>query len=149
VNWFALAFPLTVPFWALMILLPTWRWTTRIIASPLIVLPVLVAYFAAVAPILPDFAAEMLNPDLAGVRDLLATDAGTSAVWAQVLAWDLFIGRWMYLDSRKRNIHPLIISPLLVLTILLSPFALVLYFGLRSFWKPPAAPLGGVRPPGA
>jgi Domain of unknown function (DUF4281) len=137
VNWFAIAFPLTVPFWALMILLPKWRWTTRIIASPLIVLPVLVAYFAAVAPILPGFAAEMLNPDLAGVRDVLSTDAGTSAVWAQVLAWDLFIGRWMYLDSRERGIHPLIMSPLLVLTILLSPFALVLYFGLRSFWKPP------------
>ncbi|MEV0269968.1 ABA4-like family protein [Hamadaea sp. NPDC050747] len=134
-TWFAIAFPLTVPFWALMILLPKWGRTSRIIASPLIVLPVLVAYFGAVAPILPDFAAEMLNPDLDGVRTLLSSDAGTSAVWAQVLAWDLFIGRWMYLDGRERNIPALIMSPLLILTILLSPFAVVIYLGLRTFYR--------------
>jgi len=136
---FDLAFPLATPFWALMILLPRWRWTVRIIGSPLIVLPVVAVYFAAVAPILPEFAAEMVNPDLAGVRDLLATDAGTAVVWAQVLAFDLFIGRWMFLDSRDRRIHPLVMSPLLVLTILLSPFALVIYLAIRTLRKPVAA----------
>ncbi|NUT36402.1 MAG: DUF4281 domain-containing protein [Hamadaea sp.] len=139
---FDLAFPLTVPFWGLMILLPRWSWTTRIVTSPLIVLPVVVIFFLAVAPILPEFAAEMLNPDLDGVRDLLATTQGTTAVWAQVLAWDLFLGRWIYLDSRDRGLHWAIISPLLVLTILLSPFAVVIYLGLRAlppFRKRPPA----------
>jgi len=36
---FAVTFPLAAPFWALMILLPTWSWTRRIIGSPLIVVP--------------------------------------------------------------------------------------------------------------
>jgi hypothetical protein len=128
---FALAFPVAVPFWALMIFAPTWRWTTRIIGSPLIVLPVLAVYVAAVAPILPEFAREMLNPDLAGVRDLLASADGTATVWAHLIAFDLFIGRWMYLDSRERGIHPLIMAPILMLTILLSPFGLTTYLAVR------------------
>lgn len=137
---FDLAFPLTVPFWFLMIALPRWSWTARIVRSPLILVPVLVVYFVAVAPILPEFAAEMLNPDLDGVRALIATDAGTTAVWAQVLAWDLFIGRWMYLDSRERGLHWAVMSPLLVLTILLSPFAFVIYLGLRTLRHPLTPP---------
>lgn len=126
---FALAFPVAVPFWALMILAPGWRWTARIVGSPLMVLPVLAVYFAAVLPILPEFAGEMVDPDLAGVRDLLASDAGTATVWAHLIAFDLFIGRWMYLDSRERErrIHPLIMAPILVLTILLAPFGLTTY----------------------
>jgi hypothetical protein len=129
---FALAFPTAVPFWALMILAPGWRWTARIAGSPLIVLPVLAVYFAAVLPILPEFAGEMVNPDLAGVRALLDSDAGTATVWAHLIAFDLFIGRWMYLDSRERGVHPLIMAPILVLTIPLSPFGLTIYLLTRT-----------------
>ena len=38
----------------------------------------------------------------------------------------------MYLDSRERRIHPLPMAPVLVLTILLSPFGLVSYLVLRT-----------------
>jgi hypothetical protein len=135
---FTLAFPVAAPFWALMILAPTWSWTRRVISSPLIVLAPLAVYFAAVVPILADFAAEMVSPDLAGVRDLLATADGTTLVWAHLIAFDLFIGRWMYLDARERGVHPLIMAPILVLTILLSPFGLVTYLAVRSTRQPAA-----------
>jgi hypothetical protein len=128
---FQLAFLVVVPFWALMIVAPGWSWTRRIAGSEYITLPALVVWAFAVAPVLPEFAAEMLNPDLAGVRDLFADADVVAAVWAQVLAWDLFIGRWIYLDSRERRIHPLIMAPLLVLTILLSPIAVPLYLAVR------------------
>lgn len=129
---FALAFPLAVPFWALMILAPGWSWTRRIIGSPLIVLPPLAVYLAAVIPILTEFASEMLDPDLLGVRALLGTVDGTTVIWAHLIAFDLFIGRWMYFDSRDRGIHPLVMAPILVLTILLSPFGLLGYLVLRT-----------------
>jgi hypothetical protein len=129
---FDLAFPVATPFWALMILAPGWSWTRRIVGSPLIVLAPLAVYLVAVAPILPGFAAEMLNPDLGGVQAILATASGTSAVWAHLIAFDLFIGRWMYLDSRERRVHPLVMAPVLVLTILLSPFGLLAYLGVRA-----------------
>ena len=104
-------------------------------SSPLVVLVPLAVYFATVATILPEFAAEMLSPDLAGVNALLATPAGTATVWAHLIAFDLFIGRWMYLDSRERGIHGLVMAPLLVLTILLSPFGLTLYLVVRTVRK--------------
>ncbi len=47
---FAIAFPLALPFWALMILAPTWSVTQRIIASPLIVVPPLLVYAIACCP---------------------------------------------------------------------------------------------------
>ncbi|WP_433049670.1 ABA4-like family protein [Dactylosporangium sp. CS-033363] len=133
---FQLAFLATVPFWALMILAPTWGWSRRIIASPFIVLPTLVVWAVAIAPALGDFAREMLNPDLAGVKALLARDEVVAAVWAQVIAWDLFIGRWIYLDSRTRGLHPLLMAPVLVLTVLLSPIGLPVYFLLRLTKRP-------------
>jgi ABA4-like protein len=136
---FNLAFPAALPFWALMILVPRWAWTRRIISSPLIVLAPLAVYFATVATILPSFAAEMLSPDLAGVLALLSTPEGTATVWAHLIAFDLFIGRWMYLDSRTLGISGLIMAPILVLTILLSPFGLTLYLVIRTVWPRTAA----------
>ncbi len=126
------AFPVAAPFWALMILLPGWSWTRRIIGNPLMILPSLAVYFVTVAPILPKFAAEMVSPDLAGVQAIVATPTGTALVWAHLIAFDLFIGRWMYLDSRDRTIHPLAMAPILVLTILLSPFGLLAYLAVRQ-----------------
>jgi hypothetical protein len=57
-----------------------------------------------------------------------------------VIAWDLFVGRWIYLDSRQRGLHPLLMAPLLVLTILLSPVGLPVYFLLRLSKKPEQEP---------
>ncbi|WP_433079184.1 ABA4-like family protein [Dactylosporangium sp. CA-052675] len=136
---FELAFLATVPFWALMILAPAWRWTRRIVSSPLIVLPTLLVWAVAIAPSFGDFAREMLGPDLAGVKALFARDDVVAAVWAQVIAWDLFVGRWIYLDSRVRGLHPLVMAPLLVLTILLSPLGLPLYLVIRLVRRPVSA----------
>jgi hypothetical protein len=152
---FQLAFLVVVPFWALMILTPGWRWAQRVAGSPYIVLPALVVWAVAIAPVFTDFATEMLNPDLAGVRALFADDDVVAAVWAQVLAWDLFIGRWIYLDSRERRIHPLVTGPLLVLTILLSPIGMPLHLALRIPLTRPApaadaaVPRAGAVTPGA
>jgi hypothetical protein len=123
---FDVVFPVAAPFWALMIFLPGWSWTRRI-AGPFIVVPSLIVYFVAVAPILPEFAAEMVSPDRDGVRAIVGSVDGTTLVWAHLIAFDLFIGAWMYRDSRERRIHPLIMGPILVLTILLSPFGLTAY----------------------
>lgn len=129
---FDLTFLLAVPFWALMIFVPFWSWTRRIAGSPLIVVPPLVVWLIQLLPEFGTFASEMLSPDLAGVRGVISTAVGTSAVWAHLIAFDLFIGRWMYLDSRERRINPFVMAPVLVLTILLSPLGLGTYLVLRS-----------------
>ncbi|MEV4620820.1 ABA4-like family protein [Asanoa sp. NPDC049573] len=135
---FTLTFALAAPFWALMILLPRWSWTTRIITSPLIVLPVLVIYALLVLPAAGDVLPAVLSPTLSGVRDLFGTADGAAAVWAHMIAFDLFVGRWTWLDSRERGVPALVMAPVLVLTLLLGPLGLAAYLGFRTRWERPA-----------
>ena len=133
---FGLTFAVAAPFWALMILLPGWSWTRRIIASPLIVLPVVVIYALLVIPAFGEVLPAVASPTLGGVRELLGTADGAAAAWAHMLAFDLFVGRWSWLDSRTRGVPALIMSPVLLLTILLGPLGLLVYLLVRTRYRP-------------
>ncbi|WP_084956575.1 ABA4-like family protein [Thermoactinospora rubra] len=128
---FNLSFFLAAPFWALMILAPTWRVTRRVAASPLIVLPAVAVELVLLVPMLAEFWPVVTRPTLAGLQQLVTSPEALTALWAQIIAWDLFVGRWIYLDSRERGIHPLVMAPVLVFTIVLSPLALPLYLLIR------------------
>ena len=129
---FELTFALAAPFWALMILLPGWSWTRRIIASPLIVLPVVLIYLLLVVPAFGEVLPAVASPTLGGIRELLGTAGGAAAAWAHLLAFDLFVGRWSWLDSRTRGVPALVMSPVLLLTILLGPLGLLVYLLVRD-----------------
>jgi len=129
---FGMTFLVAAPFWGLMILLPGWSWTRRIIGSPLIVLPVVLIYALLVLPALGEVLPAVASPTLTGVRELLGTADGAAAAWAHMLAFDLFIGRWSWLDSRERRVPALVMAPILVLTILLGPLGLLAYLTVRT-----------------
>ncbi|MFI5938180.1 ABA4-like family protein [Actinoplanes sp. NPDC051494] len=128
---FGLTFTVAAPFWALMIVLPHWSWTRRIVASPWIVLPVLLIYAITVAGSLGEVLPAVASPTLGGVRELLGSADGATAGWAHMIAFDLFVGRWAYLDSRERAIPALLMAPVLLLTILLGPVGLLAYLVVR------------------
>jgi hypothetical protein len=141
------------PFWTLMIVAPGWRWTQRIMASPWSVTPPLIFWFIFALPRFGELLPHVAKPTLAGWQELVSDPAALTFVWAQIIAWDLFLGRWMYLDSRKRGIHPLAASPLIALATLLSPIAVPLYLLLRNrpglrftLFEPEAAPRSTVPP---
>ncbi|MFI7547107.1 ABA4-like family protein [Actinoplanes sp. NPDC049599] len=129
---FGLTFAVAAPFWALMILLPGWSWTRRIIASPLIVLPVVLIYAVLVIPAFGEVLPAVASPTLDGVRELLGTADGAAAGWAHMIAFDLFVGRWSWLDSRDRGVPALVMAPVLLLTILLGPLGLLAYLLVRT-----------------
>ncbi|MEV6595722.1 ABA4-like family protein [Actinoplanes sp. NPDC051346] len=129
---FTLTFAVAAPFWALMIVFPGWSWTRRIVASPLIVLPVVVIYAILVLPAIADVLPTVAFPTLDGVRTLLGTADGATAAWAHMIAFDLFVGRWAWLDGTRRGVPAWILSPLLVLTILLGPLGLAGYLLART-----------------
>ncbi|MET7804647.1 ABA4-like family protein [Micromonospora chersina] len=133
---FTLTFAVAAPFWALMILLPRWSWTTRIVGSPLIVLPVLLIYAVLVLPALGRVLPVVTAPTLEGVRDLLGSADGAAAAWAHMIGFDLFAGRWIWRDSRERGMPALLVAPVLLLTILLGPLGLAVHLGLRTGWAP-------------
>jgi hypothetical protein len=134
---FSLTFALAAPFWALMIFLPRWSWTARIVGSPWIVLPPVLIYAALVLPHLDDVLPAVAGPTLDGVRGLLGGATGAAAGWAHFIAFDLFVGRWAWLDARRRGVPALVMAPVLVLTILLGPLGLLTYLGLRGRWPEP------------
>ncbi|TQM80127.1 uncharacterized protein DUF2834 [Saccharothrix saharensis] len=129
---FEITFWLTVPFWGLMIFAPKSRLTARTVSSPLIAVPPLAVYAVLVAGHLPELWATMSSPNLDALREFLATASGASAIWAQVIAWDLLIGAWMYREGRRLGLHPVLMGPLLVLTIVLSPFGFGLFLAVRA-----------------
>ncbi|HEX6344743.1 ABA4-like family protein [Umezawaea sp.] len=129
---FSTTFLLAVPFWALMILAPRWRTTEKVIASPLIVVPPALVYLVLAVANLPELWAAVSAPALGPLAEFLGTPEGTALGWAHFIAWDLFVGRWMYRQSRGLGVHPLVMAPILLVTILASPIGLLLFLPVRA-----------------
>ncbi|KOX38352.1 abscisic acid-deficient protein Aba4 family protein, partial [Streptomyces sp. NRRL F-6491] len=108
--------------------------TERLAASPLTVLPLLALWAVLAVPVLPEFWTAVSSPDIDAFRDLAALANGAGAIWAQILAWDLLLGQWMYREGRRLSVPTLLMGPLLLLTILLSPVALPLFLVVRALW---------------
>lgn len=129
---FALSSLLVMPFWLLMIVAPYWRWTTRIMRSPFVIAAPALLYVLLVLPRIGEIFPAVVNPTLSGIATLLSTPAGATIAWVHFLAFDLFVGRWVYLDSRERGISAWIMAPILFLVLMLGPFGFLLYIGVRG-----------------
>jgi Domain of unknown function (DUF4281) len=130
---FSLSSLTSIPFWLLMMLAPRWTWTRKIVGSPFVILPAAILYIVLVFPNIVSSFSTLANPQLETIQTLLGSSAGATITWVHFLAFDLFVGRWAYLDSLERNIHPLLMAPILFLILMFGPLGFVLYLGARSF----------------
>jgi hypothetical protein len=121
-----------LPFWALMIFLPHWRMTRKLIGSPLVCVLPAALYAALVIPRFAEVWRAVAQPEMAGIAALLGSPFGATIGWLHFLAFDLFVGRWIYLDSRERGISAWIIAPTLFLTLMLGPCGFLLYLIARQ-----------------
>jgi hypothetical protein len=128
---------LVLPFWTLMILLPRWRWTRRAMRSPLVSLAPAALYAALVLSHIGRIWLTVSRPTLAGLATLLGSPEGATIAWLHFLAFDLLIGRWIYLDSRERQVSVLLIGPVLFLTLMLGPAGFLFYLAVRTFTAVP------------
>ncbi len=129
---FRLSNLLMLPLWVLMILLPRWRWTTRILRSPLVSAAPAALYAALVLPRLGEIWPAVTRPTLSGTVVLLGSPAGATIAWVHFLAFDLFVGRWIYLDSRQRRVSAWLMVPVLFLALMLGPAGFLFYLVVRS-----------------
>ena len=129
---FSASFLLVLPFWFLMIFLPTWRVTERVMRSPWTVAPAALLYAGLVLPRLPEVLGAVADPDLGGVSALLGSPTGATIGWVHFLAFDLFVARWAYLDSRERGVNPFVMAPVLFLTLMLGPVGFLVYLAVRG-----------------
>ena len=128
---FTLSNLFVLPFWALMIFLPHWRWTQRIMRTLWPVVVLAGVYTVLLLTQIGGAAGSLLNPTLDGIAGLLGTPAGAAVGWVHFLAFDLFVGRWAYLDSRERGISAWLVSPTLFFVFMAGPFGLLLYLAVR------------------
>ena len=83
----SLSFLLVAPFWLLMILVPHWHWTSRIMRSPLVVAPAAALYLVLVLPQFVTVFLVVLNPTLPTVAALLGAETGATIAWVHFLAF--------------------------------------------------------------
>ncbi len=130
---FSLSSLLVMPFWFLMIFLPRWKYTKTIIASPYIIVPAALLYAILILPNIGSTFAQLANPNLAGISKLLGSSSGATIGWVHFLAFDLFVGRYAYLESQKRNLNPILMGLVLFSILMYGPFGILIFLGVSIF----------------
>lgn len=121
-----------IPFWVMMIAAPRWSWTKRIIGSPWIVAPLALLYTVLIIPQLGSLLGDLLNPSLMNIAAALGTPEGAMVGWVHFLTFDLFVGRWAYLDSQEKKLSPWLMAPVLFLILMMGPLGFLFYLVIRS-----------------
>jgi len=119
--------------WLGLLLLPGQRFVVTVLARVLIPSAIAGVYVYLLAANLGDAPPGGSFGSLAGIRALFSVDAALLAGWIHYLAFDLFVGSWEVVDSRREGINHLLVIPCLVLTFLVGPVGLALYFLIKYF----------------
>jgi len=126
-----------IPFWFLLIFLPSHQITNFFVQS--IIIPLLLAIGYAYLSyniylngnILSGFE---LYRGLDDLYSMFANEALLLVFWLHFLAISLFAGAWIVRDSRKYFIPKIITIPSLILTYFTGPIGLVIYWFIRIFF---------------
>lgn len=94
-----------LPFWAIMILLPKWGITRKVMNSfiPFAMLAALYIYLFG-SSLTAENAAALSNPKLADIAKFLGEETAAATGWIHFLVMDLFVGRWIYLEGQRTNV---------------------------------------------
>ncbi|KAB2860030.1 MAG: DUF4281 domain-containing protein [Bauldia sp.] len=115
-----------LPFWALLVFAPRWRWTQRVVHSLWLALPLAVAYGIAQATD-PNTSPDAGFHSLPAVVALFGTKEAILAGWIHFVVVDLFVGAWEVRDAQRNGIHHGFVVPCLLLTLAMAPFGLAAY----------------------
>lgn len=126
---FSIANTLALLGWILLIILPRWQWTQKIVTSGAVSLLLAIAYLILIGLFFGK--SEGGFGSLADVMKLFTNQWATLAGWIHYLAFDLFVGGWEVKDAQSRGISHWFVIPCLVLTFLLGPIGFLFYHILR------------------
>ncbi|MGF1494273.1 MAG: ABA4-like family protein [Microcoleaceae cyanobacterium] len=94
-----------LPFWVLMIVLPNWGVTRRVMASYIPFIPLAAAYlYLFVIGITPESAAALSNPQLPDIARFFADETAAATGWVHFVVMDLFVGRYIYWEGQTKGI---------------------------------------------
>ncbi len=102
-----------LPFWALMVFLPNWNITRRVMASPLPFLTLAGLYiYLFIVTLDSNSGTDFANLQLADVARLFSDPQAAAVGWVHLLVMDLFVGRWVYQEGQRTGVwtvHSLIL----------------------------------------
>lgn len=125
---------LVLPTWFLIIFCPDWKGTRSLLQSTWLMLPLPLIYMALVVPHLADILPALSQPTLQQITSMLGKPESALVAWIHFLAFDLFVGRWIYLDSQSRSIHKVLVGIILFFTFMLGPIGLASYLIWINTW---------------
>lgn len=117
--------------WLLLIIVPTWRYTQKIVQSCMI--PILLSGIYLFL-IITHFG-EMQEGGFGSLSDLEILFSNRNLIllgWVHYLAFDLWIGTWEYNDAVKHGVNRWILLPCQLLTFFAGPVGLLLYLTIRN-----------------
>ncbi|MDJ0697319.1 ABA4-like family protein [Mastigocoleus sp. MO_188.B34] len=102
---FNIANVFVLPFWVLMIFLPKWEITQKVMKSYIAFIPLALAYlYLFIISITPENAQALSNPQLVDIAKFFAEEKAAATGWIHFLVMDLFVGRYIYLEGRKTGV---------------------------------------------
>jgi len=115
--------------WLLLIILPGWKWTGRIVMGFIIVL--LASMYVYTIAITFDPSVMESFSRLGGVMALFTNETAVLAGWIHYLAFDLMVGMFIVSNAAKNNIKHWITIPALLGSFMFGPAGLLLYLIIR------------------
>lgn len=112
-----------LPFWALMVLLPNWGVTRKVMTSllPFVALASVYIYLFFNS-IDPESAQSFSNAGLSDLAQLFSTEKVMATGWVHYIVMDLFVGRWIYFEGQRTGVWT---SHSLVLCLFAGPMGLL------------------------
>ena len=127
-----------LPFWILIIFFPQSHLCKYLATS---IFPVFILSAAYIFILYKAFLASFdfdnnfsLYLGLSNVSELFKDDYYLLMFWTHFVAVNLFIGAWILKDSQKLNINKVMLALPLILTYLIGPFGILLYWLIRIFY---------------
>lgn len=121
---------LVLPFWVLIIFLPNWKVTRKVMESliPFVLLAVLYLYLL-ISSITPESAAALSNLTPSEIAQLFGEEQAAATGWIHFLVMDLFVGRWIYWEGQRTGIWTI---HSIILCLLAGPFGLLSH--ILTYW---------------
>lgn len=133
---FSLANLFVLPFWALMVLVPRAKLTRTIMGSllPIVALAGLYVFLFVSSFSNVEGLEAFSDPNLklVDLATLFATPFVTATGWVHYLAFDLFVGRWIYLQGQESGVFT---RHSLALTLFAGPMGLLSHWVTDAVWK--------------
>lgn len=129
-----------LPFWTLMILLPNWGVTRRVMGSflPFVALAAVYIYLFTLS-LNAETAQALANPKLSDIARFFTEESAAAIAWVHFLVMDLFVGRWIYWEGQRTGVWTV---HSLVLCLFAGPLGLLSHIVTawvsQRFFKPSA-----------